>query len=150
MKFKFIEHTADIKFQAFGNTLEEAFKNSVLAMSKSILDKKLKGNIKRKVEAKGKDNERLLYDFLEELLILFDRDNLLITEVKKIKISDRSLTAEVLGVNSEKYEMDNHVKSVTYNEMFVRKQEAKLLASSPKSQTKQKKYKWVIQVVLDV
>ena len=33
MKFKYLEHTADCKFQAFGKTLEEAFTNSALAMS---------------------------------------------------------------------------------------------------------------------
>ena len=132
--FKFIEHTADIQFQAFGSTLEEAFKNSALAMSKSILDKKLKGKIKKRVEAEGRDNERLLYDFLEELLFLFDSENFLITEIKSIKIKNGKLIAEILGVSAEKYEMDNHIKSVTYNNMFVR----------------QEKNKWVTQVVLDV
>jgi SHS2 domain-containing protein len=134
MKFKFIEHTADIQFQAFGNSLEEVFKNSALAMSKSILDKNLKGTIKKSVEAKGRDNERLLYDFLEELLILFDSENFLITDVKKIKIKDNELKADVVGVSAEKYEMDNHIKSVTYNNMFVKKE----------------KNKWITQVVLDV
>ena len=134
MKFKFIEHTADIKFQAFGNSLEEAFKNSALAMSKSILDEKLKGKISKKIKARGKDSERLLYDFLEELLFLFDSENFLVTEVKSIKIKEGELVAEVLGVNAEKYEMDNHIKSVTYNDMFVKKE----------------KNKWITQVVLDV
>jgi SHS2 domain-containing protein len=35
-KFKFLEHTADIKFQAFGKTKEEAFKNSAFAMFYSM------------------------------------------------------------------------------------------------------------------
>lgn len=133
-RFKFIEHTADIEFQAFGNSLEEAFKNSALAMSKSILNEELKGKIIKKVEAQGKDNERLLYDFLEELLILFDSEHFLITEVKNIQIKDGSLKAEVLGVNAEDYDMDNHIKAVTYNDMFVKKE----------------KNKWITQVVIDV
>ena len=149
MRFKFLEHTADIKFQAFGNNLEEAFKNSAIAMSKSILNEDVKGKLKKTIKAKGRDNERLLYDFLEELLILFDTENFLITDVKKIKIKNNELIAEVLGVNAEKYEMDNHIKSVTYNEMFVKRQKIKSLPSSPKSQTKEKN-KWVAQVVLDV
>ncbi len=33
-KFKFLEHTADIKFQVFGKTLEEVFENTALAISK--------------------------------------------------------------------------------------------------------------------
>ena len=133
-KFKFLEHTADVKFQAFGSSVEEAFKNSALAMSKTILNKELKGDIIKKIKVKGKDNERLLYNFLEELLFLFDSENFLITDIKDIKIEGENLKAEVIGVNAENYEMENNVKSVTYNEMFVKKE----------------KYKWVVQVVLDV
>ena len=66
-KFKFIEHTADIKFQAFGKSLEEAFKNSAIAMSKAIFNEDVQGNRTRNVEATGKDNERLLYDFKTDL-----------------------------------------------------------------------------------
>jgi len=132
--FKFIEHTADIKFQAFGSSLEEAFKNSGFAVSKIILNKKLKGNIKKRIKVKGKNNERLLYNFLEELLVLFDSENFLITNIKNIKIKNENLIAEVMGVNAGKYKMDNHIKSVTYNEMFV----------------KREKNRWIIQVVVDV
>ena len=35
-KFKYLEHTADAKFQAFGRTLEEAFANAVLATASLI------------------------------------------------------------------------------------------------------------------
>ncbi|MGB2763781.1 MAG: archease, partial [Candidatus Aminicenantaceae bacterium] len=30
-RYRFLEHTSDAKFQAFGNTLEEAFCNAALA-----------------------------------------------------------------------------------------------------------------------
>ena len=35
-KYKFLAHTADVKFQAFGENLEEAFFNSVLALRETI------------------------------------------------------------------------------------------------------------------
>ena len=35
-KFKFLEHTADMKFQSFGKTLEEAFENSAYALAETI------------------------------------------------------------------------------------------------------------------
>ena len=31
MKYKYLDHTADAKFQAFGKSLEEAFENAALA-----------------------------------------------------------------------------------------------------------------------
>ena len=81
-KFKFLEHTADIKFQAFGKTMEEVFSNSALAMTNAMFDGKVKSNVSKKIKVNGKDNERLLFEFLEELLVLLDsEDFILFTKV---------------------------------------------------------------------
>ena len=134
MKFKFLEHTADIKFQAFGKNLEEVFANSALAMFNSMFNRKVKKTEKFNVEAEGKDNESLLYNFLEELIILFDENQFFLSGVEKIKIKDGKLQAKVVGDKAENYKISLDVKAITYNEMFVKKI----------------KDKWVSQVVLDV
>ena len=41
VKFKFLAHTADRKFQAFGKTLEEVFENSALALFNIVYDEKI-------------------------------------------------------------------------------------------------------------
>ena len=65
MKFKFLEHTADVKFQAWGKTLEEAFKNSALALKETICEKiKVKEKIEKKIEIRGKDLEFLLFFYM--------------------------------------------------------------------------------------
>ncbi len=133
-KFKFLEHTADIKFQSFGSTLEELFKNSALAMFSSMHDGKIKPIIKKKIKVKGKDKESLLYNFLEELLFLFDSEEFFPAKINKIKIKKLILEAEIFGDNAKNYEIHLDVKAVTYNQMFVRKD----------------KGKWVAQVVVDV
>jgi len=138
-KFRFLEHTADIKFQAFGKDLEEAFENSAIAITKVItkeMEKKVAGKKRKKIKitGNGKDIESLLYNFLEEFLYLLDAEDFLLSEVKSIKIKDNNLEAELLGDNSKDYNFTNDVKAVTYNEMFV----------------KQEKGRWVVQVVLDV
>jgi len=133
-KFMFLEHTADVKFQAFGKTLEEAFRNSALAVANAIFKEKVKEKISKKIKVKGKDNERLLYEFLEELLVLLDSKDFILSRVKTIKIKDGVLEAEVIGDKASDYDFSNQVKAVTYNEMIVKKE----------------KDKWVIQVVLDV
>jgi len=136
MKFKFLEHTADIKFQAFGKSLEEVFENSALAMFSSMFGGKVKKTRKFNVKAEGKDNENLLYNFLEELIVLFDGKQFFLSKVEKIKIDEKNLklVAEVSGDKAENYEIHIDVKAITYSEMFVRKE----------------KNKWVSQVVLDV
>lgn len=134
VRFKFLKHTADIKFQAFGKTLEEVFENSALAMFKSMSDDSVKGKVVKKLEAKGHDNESLLYDFLEELLVLFDGENFILSKVKNLKIKDNKVDAEVIGDDAGNYDIKNDIKAVTYNDMFVKKE----------------KGEWVAQVVLDV
>ena len=162
-KFKFLEHTADVKFQAFGKSVDELFKNSALAMFNGMYDGKVKKTRKIKVKAKGKDFESLLYNFLEELLVLFDGNHFFLSEVKKLEISkdisdkgnvinkkrmgrakksepvsDKSgrlkLEAEVMGDKARNYEIHIDIKAITYNDMFVKRQ----------GKT------WMCQVVLDV
>lgn len=135
MKYKFLPHTADVKFQAYGKSLEEAFINSAAALKETISGKiKVKARIGRKIKVKGKDNEALLYNFLEEFLYLLDSQRFLLSKVKKIKINDGKLICEVLGDKASSYKFTNDVKAVTYNEMFVKKE----------------KGRFIIQVVLDV
>jgi SHS2 domain-containing protein len=147
MKFKFLEHTADMKFQAFGKNLEEMFANSALGMFNAMHEGKVKEKKKIKIKAKGKDFESLLYNFLEELLVLFDGDNFFLSKVSNIKIHHSvypklrnkgakkfTLEAEVVGDDAKNYTISIDVKAITYHEMFV----------------KQKEGKWICQIVLDV
>lgn len=128
MKFKFLEHTADIKFQAFGKSLEEVFANSALAMFNSMFDGKVKKTEKFNVKAEGKDNESLLYNFLEELIILFDEEQFFLSGVEKLKIEEGKLKAKVVGDKAENYKISLDVKAITYSEMFVKKEKGKFIA----------------------
>ncbi|MFH1365241.1 MAG: archease [archaeon] len=134
--FKFLEHTADIKFQAYGETLEESFKNSALAMFNAMSDKAINPKKKKKIKVIGTDLENLLYSFLEEMLLLLDNKNFFLSKINKIKINKKKLilNAELSGDSVKNYETKVDVKAVTYNEMFVQKI----------------KNLWICQVVLDV
>ncbi len=140
MEYKFLEHTADVKFQAFGKTLEEVFINSAKAMFNTMYSESedIKEKIKKKIKVEGKDKESLLYNFLEELLFLLDSENFFFARAEKIKIKQNKtkyeLEAEVSGDNASNYKISLDVKAVTYNEMFVRQQGDK----------------FICQVVLDV
>lgn len=135
MKYKFLEHTADIKFQAYGKKLNEAFVNSSMALKEAMFSKiKIKNKIKKKIEVKAKDNPGLLYRFLEQFLYLLDAENFLFSKINKIKIRNNRLKAEVWGDKASNYKFTNDVKAITYNQMFV----------------KEEKGKFVTQVVLDV
>lgn len=135
MRFKFLEHTADVKFQAFGKTMEEAFVNSALALKEVICGKlKIKQVKIKKIKVKGRNNGQLLLNFLEEFLFLLDSQNFLLSKIKKIKITYGKLEAEVLGDRAKNYDLIGSVKAITYNQMFVKKEGKR----------------FIIQVVLDV
>ena len=135
-KFKFLPHTADRKFQALGKTLEKVFENSALALFNIIYDEKISENKKFKISVKGKDLENLMYNFLEEFLVLIDSKNFLPSKITNLKFDQKNLKikAEVIGDDAENYNISEHVKAVTYNEMFIKKI----------------KNNWTSQVVLDV
>ena len=134
MKFKFLEHRADAKFQAFGKTLEEAFANSALAMTSVMTDPiKIKSKIKHKISVESTDKKSLLYNFLEQLLILLDTKKFLLHKIRNLTIKDNKLTAELIGDNfNNQYKIKINIKAVTYNDMFI----------------KEKPY--IIQVVVDI
>ncbi len=139
-KFKFLQHTADAKFQAFGKSLDEAFSNAALAMFSVMFETdKIKPKVTKTIEVKASNKESLLYNFLEELLFYLDSETFFLHKVTTLKISkhngDLILFSEVIGdTDLSKYEIHSEVKAVTYNEMFV----------------KQEKDKFVVQVVVDL
>lgn len=138
MKFKFLEHTADAKMQAFGPTLEEAFKNAALGMFNVMVDtSKIKQIKKHQFEIESENEESLLYDFLEQLLFLVDSENFLLSEVLELSITKGeklTLKAEVTGDTHTDQEVRSYIKAVTYSEMFIKKEDNK----------------YTIQVVFDI
>jgi SHS2 domain-containing protein len=135
MKFKFLEHTADVKFLAFGKDKEEVFENSALALKEVICGKtKIKEEKEKKIRVEGNDLESLLYIFLEEIIYLLDGENFIISGIKNLKINGFVLNATIKGDETKNYHFTNKVKAITYNDMLI----------------EQDKGKWTVQAVLDV
>ena len=121
MKFEFLEHTADIKFKAYGKTLNEVYESCALAFSESIArGKKIKSKKKKKIEVLGNDKEAMLYSFIEELIYLLDADDFVVAKTK-VSIKGKKLNAEIFGDDSKNYKELDHVKAATYAEMYVKK-----------------------------
>jgi len=160
-KYIFLEHTADIKFRAYGRSLNGVFENCALAVSEILSRGKKINNIKsKKIKLKGKDNESLLYSFLDELIYLLDAKNFVVAKANvKIRAttfrkSSRSpkgeniiLKAEVFGDDTKNYENLDHIKAATYAEMYVKKLQPPAGSRSPAIK---KRWKWEAQVVVDV
>ena len=147
-KFEYLEHTADIKFAAYGKTREEVFNNCAKALINSICDiEKLKITKKIKIIIKSKNIQPLLYDFLSEILYQVDANSFLTKDCVNISITKKDnnnnnnkknndddendnndnnnfvLKATLCGdhYKNKNYEIKTDIKSVTYNSMSFEK-----------------------------
>ncbi|MBD3204023.1 hypothetical protein GF327_07010 [Candidatus Woesearchaeota archaeon] len=124
-KFKYLPHTADAMFRSYGKGLNQAFENAALAMYNIITEtKKIKPKKKKEIFVSAKRKESLLYDFLEEFLFLLDTQGFLLNKIEKLSIEKYkgkyNLKAEAYGDHYKNYEVSGNIKSITYNEMFIR------------------------------
>ncbi|MBN1940595.1 MAG: archease [Candidatus Diapherotrites archaeon] len=134
-KFVFLEHTADAKFQAFGEAIEECFENSALALNSIEADlESVKPMHKKEIHAQGETQEELLHRFLEEMHFAMETEQMLFSKFE-VKINGNSVSAEAWGepIDTAKHEIKSHVKAITWNSFFLKKE----------------KKKWVAQVVCD-
>ncbi len=125
--FKFEEHTADVKVRCWGKDLEEAFAQAAYALMETItpnLNKIFKVKSKS-IKIVSEDREALLFDFLSELLYIFDVERLLFSQIKLKfikKVEDQfELEANLKGeiFNKEKHEIGTEVKAITYSYMNI-------------------------------
>lgn len=135
-KFKFLPHTADAKFQAFGLTLEEAFSHAALALCSLMWEpSRIDLTQELDIEVTGRDLEQLLMNFLEEILYLYETQNFLLGEVDELKISKRTtdsgylLRAKFKGdrIKEKDERVFGDVKAITYNEMKIIQESGKVL-----------------------
>ncbi|RXA21319.1 archease [Methanosarcina sp. MSH10X1] len=127
-QYEYLEHTADIKFRAYGRTLEEVFENSALAMFNVIINtEKVSGNTPKEIYLRSPDLESLLVDWLSELLYVFEVDEIVFREFRVEKISEEdgeySITAKALGEEfyPESHPFETEIKAVTYNQLEITK-----------------------------
>jgi len=123
-KFKFIDiTTADVAFESYGKDLNELFANSAVAMFEVIINtKQIKPKIERKVKLKGNDLQSLMFNWLNELLIYVDSENLVFSEFN-VKINEFELNAVCKGekIDSKKHEIRTAAKAATYHKMEIKK-----------------------------
>jgi SHS2 domain-containing protein len=123
MDFKYLEHTADAEFIAYGRTVDEAFVNAARAMAGLVADPSIvRPTEAREINLTAGSLEDLLYDWLSELLYLSEVDRLVFSkfEVTITKNSEYSLNAKACGETiSPRHEISLHIKAVTYHDLRV-------------------------------
>ncbi|XP_051494043.1 protein archease isoform X2 [Apus apus] len=81
-KYEYLDHTADVQLHAWGDTLEEAFEQCVMAMFGYMTDTETVEPVDTvEVEAEGHDMLSLLFHLLDEWLYKFSANEFFIPRV---------------------------------------------------------------------
>jgi SHS2 domain-containing protein len=133
MPYRYLEGLtmADVAFEATGKTLEEMFISAADAlMGTQVKDlKKVEQKVEKDFTLSAADEERLLHDFLQELIFYKDAERLLFSryELKITKAKGAGggyvLSAKAKGepLDMKKHELLVDVKAVTWNKFKVEK-----------------------------
>ena len=125
MKYRFLDHTADTMFEAYGNSVEELFENSGLATEEIMVDiKTLDIDDNYDIILTSDSLEELLYEFLSELIFVKDTEGLLfkkfeVTILHKKKKYELFAKCEGEKLDREKHELRDDAKAVTKHEFIV-------------------------------
>ncbi|TRO57124.1 archease [[Eubacterium] cellulosolvens] len=125
-RFKFLEHTADAYIEAYGESLEEAYANSAIAMFQVMTEtSKVEPKTEESIEVEGKDLSSLLYSWLEELIVRHEIKNKLYSkfhiEIIEAQRGSYRLKAKIYGedFNSKKHPSKTEVKAVTFHMLEI-------------------------------
>jgi len=134
MKYKYLPHTADVSFVAYGKDFKEALENAAEALLNIMLDlKRIKkekvatGTITIKESADGADN--LVWYVLQNILTHVDDKKLLayafqVDELEQEKGKELKVRGKLLFKKLEKDMFLLEVKAVTPHELTVEKKKA--------------------------
>ena len=121
--FRIIDHTADIGVTAYGTDVKQAFANAAKGMFSLITDlRKVRETTFKDILVTATDRETLLVAWLNELIYLFDVENLLCKKFNIIELGDTQLKAKVYGekVDNTRHLIKIGIKSTTYHMLQVK------------------------------
>ena len=127
-RFEILDHTADIGIVVHGENLKALFENAGEAFFRLITDlKKVRGRMERRVNVKGESLDRLMVDWLSELLYLHDVENLLFRKFKVESVGEGGLKAIAKGepFHEGVHVIKTEVKAVTYHQIEVRQEKGR-------------------------
>jgi SHS2 domain-containing protein len=120
--FEIFDHTADTGIIAYGKHLKHAFENAALGMFSLITDLEgIENDRTRKIDINAPDRESLLVSWLNELIYLFDVENLIFSKFDIISLDDKALSAIVHGekVDRSRHEIRTGIKAATYHMLKI-------------------------------
>ncbi|MHB8792232.1 MAG: archease [Thermoleophilia bacterium] len=116
--FEIVDHTADIGIRAFGSTEAEVFQNAATGMFSLIAD--LENVVETSdflIEVEAEDRETLLVAWLNELLYLYDSNDMLLNRFELSELGETSLKGRAFGepMDAKRHRLKTDIKAATYH-----------------------------------
>ncbi|MBW3597962.1 MAG: archease [Planctomycetes bacterium] len=120
--YEIFEHTADVGLRVRWADLPGLFAEAgrgLASIAVANLDD-VKPVQVREISVAGEDREYLLFDWLTELLYIFDTEHLLLVDFD-VKIDESGLSATCRGepIDGERHRLEHEVKAITYHGLKV-------------------------------
>lgn len=146
--YELIEHTADIGIRLKAKSLEELFKRAALAMFDIIAEKKPSVTSNQSLEKiiikqKADSLDELFVNWLNELLSLSATKEIIFSDFRIIKLTEKSIEAVALGKDTADYKVNVEIKAATYHELKIEKCDSDKPAKVSVAG-------WQVQVIFDV
>jgi SHS2 domain-containing protein len=121
--YEILEHTADVGIRSWGSSREEAFEQAAWGLADILGIRAGEPGEVRAVQAEATDLEALLVDFLNELLLLHEGEEVGFAAVRVQEASDTAVRAEVEVLPLQGEPEGTAVKAATYHRLEVREDE---------------------------
>ena len=120
--FEMFEHTADLGLRVTASSREQLFNDAargLFSMMVTNLDE-VDLVVERAYEIRGREDDYLLFDWLNELLYTFESEKLLLAKFH-VSIEAGTLQASAVGevMDLRKHRMEHEVKAITYHGLRV-------------------------------
>jgi len=123
-EFDLIDHTADVGIIAHGASINQAFANAARGLFSIITNlDDIKEVTHRDIKVTATDRENLLVEWLNELIYLFDTENIIFNRFDITHLDNTHLKARIYGekVDTSRHELKTGVKAATYHMLKVEK-----------------------------
>jgi SHS2 domain-containing protein len=121
-RYEVIDHTADVGIVAYGEDLKEAFANAAYALFSIMVDLDgVGGALCCQVEVTADDRSDLLVAWLNELIYVFEVDNMLFKRFDIGELNETRLRATCYGekIDPERHNIQVVFKAATYHMLKI-------------------------------
>jgi SHS2 domain-containing protein len=123
--FELFEHTADLGLRASAATLEELLAEAARGLLAMLVanPESVRPLQEKTFVVEASEPEYLMFDWLNELLFLFESEKVLMSEfeIRVVESGSLRLTAHCRGepMDESRHQMDHEVKAITYHGLKV-------------------------------